>query len=121
MFSLLLSDFISGKLYSLPPLKHLCVTAVSYLGTLLFPKVDTHMSHKSLNRYQQTRKSRLYQPLYHRIMSLKAFESVSRCHVCLFVTPRAVAFQFMEASRQKYWEWVVMSFSRESSSPRDRT
>ena len=106
----------------LPPLKNLSVTTVSYLGTFLFPKVDTHMSHKSLNRYQQTRKSRPYQPLYYRIMSLKAFESVSRSVMSTFLRPQELYIPSVHGILQaKILERVAMSFSRESSSPGDRT
>ena len=108
MFSLLLSDFISGKLYSLLPFKHVCLTTVIYLATFQALKVDTRMSHESLNRYQQTRKSRLYQPLHQRIMSLRAFESVNHSVVfAFFAIPRAVAHQFMEFSRQEYWSGLL--------------
>ena len=42
--------------------------------------------------------------------------------VRLFVTPWTVAYQApqsMELSRQEYWEWIAISFSRVSSQPRD--
>ena len=45
-------------------------------------------------------------------------------HVWLFVSPWTVARQAslsMEFSRQKYWEWIAISFSRGTSQPRDRT
>ena len=43
-----------------------------------------------------------------------------------FATPRIVAHQPLGSpvhgfSRQEYWEWVAISFSRGSSQPRDRT
>ena len=119
MFSLLLSGFISGKLYSLPPLKHLCLTTVSYLATCQSLKVDAHTSHESLNRYQQTRKSRLYQPFHHRIMSLRAFESVNHSAMpAFFAIPRAVAHQFMEFSRQEYWSGLLCPSPGDLPDPR---
>ena len=49
-------------------------------------------------------------------------KSLSR--VQLFANPWTVAYQApssMGFSRQEYWKWVAISFSRGSSQPRDRT
>ena len=49
-------------------------------------------------------------------------KSLSR--VRLFANPWTVAYQApssMGFSRQEYWKWVAISFSRGSSQPRDRT
>ena len=45
-------------------------------------------------------------------------------HIWLFATPWAVACQaplFMEFLRQKYWEWIAISYFRGPSWPRDQT
>ena len=45
-------------------------------------------------------------------------------HFQLFATPWTVTYQdplSMGFSRQEYWRWVAISFSRRSSQPRDRT